>query len=325
METKIESLINNSKWVDSTKAYRIKQITQLYKHLFPKAKSFSFFNQAEQIYNYYKDMKQAAGTLRNKLFTVQSVIALIDNRKIIKQSTIDFFKEKVNIYVKETNNIKGNNYIDTDKWITFELYESLPGIYKKKILNEYDVLFDKNNKDLAYHRMLTNYLILVLYCKQPPVRAEWSKMYLDKSDKNNWYDVNDGIAYFNNFKNVKSMGEVVMVLEKDIREIINNYLSVVKPKNNLLINYINRNGIIEPFGKTMSFSLYMTRLLKQLTKKTISINTLRHVYETHIINQEGYNNLTINEKEAIHSKLLHRATTAQQYLRVPHSDEIENS
>ena len=46
------------------------------------------------------------------------------------------------------------------------------------------------------------------------------------------------------------------------------------------------------------------------------MNTLRHVYESHITSSPDYNKLSINQKKELHSKLLHSAATGADYNKI---------
>jgi hypothetical protein len=55
---------------------------------------------------------------------------------------------------------------------------------------------------------------------------------------------------------------------------------------------------------------------EQYFMKPLSINDYRHIWEISIQNDEHYNKLNLNDREALHKQLLHSMNTALKYNRV---------
>ena len=315
--------IDSSDWADRTKKNRKSFVINLKKKLDPSGKGYKFLNDFKKIKDYIYESENAS-TRKNKVLTIKSILTLIGENKMASK-----YDQLALSLIQDNETYKGNNIVDADKWISYEEMTKMPESIESDIKFVYDKLFltDKEINDLRsingkykYLRMLTDYIIAVLYCWQPPVRNDWCTVLLSSKlakKSANWYDQTRGIVHWFNFKNVKAFGARSFKLNAKVKNVLDEYLSILHfiiDDAEYLI-YLVGSKTIKPFTRE-GFSTYTSRLFSKYSGKKISINTLRHVFETHLINSPGYNQMTINEKKEIHDRLLHSYKTGQEYLKV---------
>ncbi len=317
--TSLVDAINKSNWADRTKKNRVSLIVNLKKELAPDDPGYKFLRDFDLVSKYVLASTKNPGTRKTKILTIKSILNLIEDKAASK------YDKLVNTLVSADDDYKGNN-IQVKDTISYEDLVGIPYtiegqinyVYKKTFLDykEVDELHTTKAK-MKYLRMLTDYVIAVLYCWQPPVRADWATVGLKHSKTQNWYDARKDIIHWNDFKNVKSFGARSFKLEPQVAEILSDFIGVadyIIPNMDKLLYIVSPNGESE-FTRE-KFSVYFSRLMKKYTDKKLSINSIRHIYENHIIKDPKYNQLTINQKRDIHERLLHKLGTAQSYLTV---------
>ena len=115
----------------------------------------------------------------------------------------------------------------------------------------------------------------------------------------------------NNFKNVATFGkQKIKVFDNDAK-IIRNYLKFLKD------NKVNSNKfILNYYLQVLEYSpdMYARNLTKKLLKSTgkkITMNQVRSSYETALIQSDAYKQMSNQEKDEAHKRLLHSTYTAQ--------------
>lgn len=284
----------------------------------------TFLTKYDVISRYINEMNASIGTKRNYAQALYSLAMNSDiNLSLKKKYTI--FSKKL---MDETAISRSNNTANEDKMIPYDEYQSLPGKQASIMIDKYKRVFAStrlidDDKRYEYLNDLTKYMTLALYCYQAPIRTEWSSVELDGSNGNS-YDEETGVAKFSKFKNVNSMGSVQIELRSEVKSIIDQYLKTLRSfarKLNFKVEYLlydvrPNKKIIQPFNPNY-FSQFVKNLLFDLTGKKLTINSLRHIYETHFINSDEYMTLTNAEKDAKHRELLHRTETAnREYYKV---------
>ena len=313
--------IEDSEWAERTKKNRINFIKTLKKAIEPGSNNYNFLKKFNLVSKYILDSTTNPSTRKTKILEVKAVLKLLDAKSANKYESL------VHTLVNDTEEYRGNNIAKPEnKTISYDELINIPNSIANDIIFIYDNLFLSNdeidklksmNAKHKYLRMLTDYIVMVLYCNQAPVRADWGVVQFKQSKTANWYDVTKGVIHWNQFKNVKTFGVQSFKLESNIKDILDDYISIL----NYLIDSPSRLlYLVSPSGyrefTRESFTIYFIRVMDKYIKKKISINDVRHCYENHIIKNKNYNKLTINEKKEIHNKLLHSYTTAQQYLTV---------
>lgn len=313
--------IENSGWAVRTIKNRIAFIKKLKADIDPDSNNYNFLKNFSIVSKYILDSSTNANTLKNKILTVKSILKLAGDK------SADKYDKLSNSLIEKSDEVRGeNNVIDESKWITYDEMINIPNIIADDIKYIYDKLFLSKDEITnlktttarhKYLRMLTDYIIACLYTLQPAVRTEWGITQFKSSKDANWYDVNRFIITFNDFKNVKKMGKVSWIINNPIREYLKEYITILNYiiDNPKYLLYMVSLKDAKPFTRE-TFAIYIARLLKKYTGKNISINTLRHIYETKIINSSDYNKLSINDKKELHSRMLHSSATAQDYNKI---------
>ncbi len=313
--------IQDSDWADRTKKNRISFIASLKNSIDPDSDNHNFLKNFNIVSKFILNSSKNPNSLKTKILTVKSILKLANDK------SADKYDKLANSLIEQSDESRGNNNIaDESKWITYNEMLNIPNAIADDIIYIYNKLFlsfDEidNLKTISakykYLRMITNFIIAMLYCRQAPTRTDWATVQFKPSKTANWYDMNKNIINFNDFKNVKKMGKMSWAITNPVKQYLKEYISV--------LNYIidNPTNLLYMIGaKTYkaftrdNFAIYMARLLKKYTNKNISINTLRHVYESFITSQPDYNKLSINDKKELHSRLLHSSATGADYNKI---------
>ena len=322
---KITKLMNDSGWSERTITARIAFVKSIKNHIDPDGNNLNFLKDFNAVSKFILDSTKNPSTIKTKILTIKAILKLFDDKAAMK------YEKLAHTVIEKADTYKGNNVAkDENKVISYEQMLEIPYIIEDNIKYVYDKLF-LSPKDIdalksinaknKYLRLLTDYIIAVLYCWQPPVRADYGVASLKQSKTENWYNANKGIIYFNDFKNVKSFGVQEFKLDKVIKDNLNEYISILdyifneSNKIPLRLLYMVGTKDYKEFSRE-KFSIYFSRIMNYYTKKKLTINSFRHCYENYIIKSPEYNKLTINEKKLIHNRLLHSWTTGQEYLTV---------
>lgn len=320
----IKNIIDKSSWADRTKKARISFITKLRDELDPNSKGLSFLKDYDLVSEFLLTKYTNPSTRKNKVLDLRAVLNLIKDDKTIKK--YDLLNQTL---INDNDEYRGNNIVkDKSKFIPYEQLLTLPKIIEDNIKFVYGKLFlshdeiDKLKSKQAkykYLKLLNEFLISILYTKEPPIRADWATVLLDKPFENeNWFDSKTGIIYWNVFKNVKGFGKQHWKLSNITLNNIKHYILVL----NYIINkpvyllYQLKTSLFQNFTRE-KFSTYFKTINEKYLHKPLTINDYRKIYESHIINTPGYNELSNDDKKKIHERLLHSTSTAQaDYLKI---------
>ncbi len=331
----IKKLIDDSKWADRTKTNRINFITKLRNELDPNSKGLKFLSDFQTVSTYLLKKYDNPSTRKNKILDIRAVLNLArDEQAIAKYDVLN------STLIKNNESYRDHNVVtDKDRFIPYDELLEVPQKVSDVIVHAYGKLFLSNEEidalktdqaKFKYLKALTDYITFCLYIKEAPVRADWGITFLnDESENNNWYDSVSNVINWNDFKNVKGFGKQHWKLNNATINNLDKYISILKhiiDKPDHLLYQI-KTTTYSPFTRE-KFSTYFKSINKKYLRKPMTINDYRHIYETHIINSPHYNELTTEDKQKIHDRLLHSAATAQSYMKVekPISlDEFEKS
>ena len=312
--------IEDSSWSSGTKKTRIGILNFIRKDLGIEDNNFDFLKDNKLVEKYILDRNKNPNTAFSKLVTIKNCLALIDKRTAAKYDNLaNKLTDKI-IEYKDNNKVDANKLLSEDYMIEipYIIGNEIKEIYGRIFLSEFEFKDLETNKNKCkYMKMLTDYIVSVFYLWQPPVRAEFGIMTLNKSDKHNWYDPKNKTVHYNDFKNVKSFGSKSFVLNKEVSDELTKYLKVLSfiTKDKDRVVYMFNTSYYKPFTRA-SFCSYFHNMLKRYTGRDLTINNIRHSFETNTINNKDYNKLTIGQKRAIHERLLHRWTTAAEYQQI---------
>ncbi|KAF1785664.1 hypothetical protein GQ600_12195 [Phytophthora cactorum] len=199
------------------------------------------------------------------------------------------------------------------KYISYQELMSVPQKVKKIIMDAYGEVFLSNNeltKRLAYLRLVFDYITLYLNVHYP-LRLVWPTVYLRKVDGGNYLQ---GIKlYLNDFKNVRLMGPQVIELDGSTMNLIARFLHFLSdslgqtPTKLLWRVYNNSPG---EYDNNSGFSSTISKIFVKYNGKPMSMNMIRHIVESHLIQSPTYAKLTNREKHDLHAKLLHSTFAA---------------
>ena len=319
----IKELVDKSKWADRTKANRISFITKLREEIDPNSKGLKFLGDFKAVTSYLLKKYENPSTRKNKILDIRAVLNLAaDQQALAKYDVLNSTLIKKNEEYRNDNTVK-----DADRFVPYDDVLDFPQVIADSITHAYGKLFLSKgdidalktpNAKFKYMKALTDYITIILYVKEAPVRADWGIAYLDeKSDANNWFDSNMGVIHWNDFKNVKGFGKQKWKLSNSTLSNLEEYISVLKniiEKPDHLLYQI-KTITHSPFTRE-KFSTYFKAVNNKYMKKPLTINDYRHIYETHVIQSPHYNDLTAEDKQKIHDRLLHSAATAQSYMKV---------
>ena len=320
----IKKIIDSSIWADRTKKARISFISKLRDELDPTSKGLNFLKDYDLVSEFLLNKYTNPSTRKNRVLDIRAVLNLIKDDKTIKK--YDLLNQTL---INDDEEYRGNNVVkDKSRFIPYEellilpkkIEDNIKFVYGKLFLShsEIDNLKSKQAK-YKYMKVLIEYIVSILYIKEPPVRSDWATVLLDHPfDNQNWFDSKKGIIYWNQFKNVKGFGKKEFKLSNITISNLKHYIEVLKyiidPNPGYLIYQI-KSSSYQQFTRE-KFSSYFKTINEKYLHKPLTINDYRHIYESHIINDPNYNKLTINEKRAIHEKLLHSVSTATEYVKV---------
>ena len=235
-----------------------------------------------------------------------------ENINTIKSYLIPFTVLCSKIYYYNENNVHKNLIENIEKINkTYEEDRDNNSINiedKNKLIINYDK--EELQKQLETLNNIEEQLIFALYTFIPPRRLEYSNMIIEENDINldNKYnyiiiDNNNPIKFvFNNYKTNKVFGKQIYYIDDDIKNLINEHISINnKKRNDLLFNYKSNN-----FGKKL------TNIFKKVYSENITVRWLRISYTSYIRKQ----NLTNNELKIVSEKMAHSLETNSKYNKI---------
>lgn len=244
-----------------------------------------------------------------------------DVKKVYYNKMIEF-RDKTNEKIKE--NKKTTKQVDN--WLSWKEVQTLPNLIKKEMDNLGDLTTKRKKK--RHFAFYMQYMVAVLYTRMPPIRLDYHKVKIIEDDNfdeedNKFYNFNyilvknGSISLFlNDYKNISKMGKIKLAYPKEVTKEILEWIQYLKDNNHRHDFLIYSTKGVNKLFSANAFGQYLNRIFKAYLKKDITINTLRHIYETEIITSRNYNKKSLKDKEKIHSKLLHSFKTAQEYVKL---------
>ncbi|KAL7678756.1 hypothetical protein Plhal304r1_c092g0171981 [Plasmopara halstedii] len=219
---------------------------------------------------------------------------------------------------KQNKAAKQDNELTPEEEKKYISYEELMSVSGKvaKVLNEtYGKIFLSRSefeqlakaKRTNYLKLVFDYITLWLNVHYP-LRLVWPR----------------NILHLYDFKNVRLMGPQTIQLDSTTMSLIKSYLefltnTVREQPSKLLWRIFNRQpGEYDYTSASNSFSQVISKLFMKYNGKPMSMNMIRHIAESHLIQSPTYAKLTNREKNDLHAKhstapwLLTRATTKSQ-------------
>lgn len=260
---------------------------------------------------------QMTASRESQVLTLNAICKIVKNRY---RDAFDYYNKVRAVISKINKDQKMNNEIPSDeeeKYISYDELMSVPTKIKNLIVQSYgklflshDELMTKTKKNQTeYIRSVFDYITVYLNVHYP-LRLVWPTVLTQAKDGENYISGNK--LYLNQFKNVRLMGPQVLDLDQPTMQLLSSYMSFLRktlgerPEKVLYRVY---NGNYEPYdyssNATGGFSQVLSRLFVKYNGKPISMNVIRHIVESHIIQSPEYARLSNKAKNAMHAKLLH--------------------
>ena len=258
---------------------------------------------------------------------------LIKKKYFPDTENFDWIKKSIEVIKK----IKSDDLSDSSKKLFFNALYSVshdPN-YHKEIFSFGKLIDDKVKENKVKPEKLKEYvslkelkkivplvtdlqdkLLISLYVLQPPLRNDYAGVKLLKKNKpyaerakGNYMVMRpkSWMFYLNEYKNVAQFGpqkyKYSTKFNPEIYKILLESYEV-NPREYLIEK---RAGYAMSDG---DISKRIPMITKKYINKTLSINDIRKIYETDLINSQQYKSMNFKQKEAEHRKLLHSFTTA---------------
>lgn len=231
-----------------------------------------------------------------------AIFSIARNIKISKNKR-DEYKCKMDLYNDKDNKIKGiQKNKDETKWCK---WEDLCNVFDKMPENTYEDIQDK--------------IIMGLYTKLDGYicRLDYGELQIVKDkpiDKTHNYLVNNKSGTYillNEYKTHKYYGQQMIPI-KNITLI--KLLNDIMNSGNIYVlsSYRNKN---KPLGSS-NLGKRIPIICQRYLNKPITLNTVRQIGETNNINNDEYNNMSINDKTKVHNKLQHSFAMGHYYAKV---------
>jgi hypothetical protein len=238
------------------------------------------------LYNYdgilEKIQKYKPTTQRNFIIAIVSVLKPI---KVMK-SMYDKYSKLLEEYNTE---LKTNNYkseTQKDNWID---QESVVKVYEKLYEDVYPILCNKkNNITEKDFNKITQLILLSLFVLNAPRRLlDYLSMVVVKKvskdmDKSlNYYDITNGIFYFNNYKTASTYNTQEVEVNDRLHELLKCYVNIHPEKltaKNQIYLLCNYDG--SKINNVSTLTRIFNNIFMKSVGKRISSNLLRNIYLT---------------------------------------------
>lgn len=277
---------------------------------------YASLSNVDNIMNKFILDSENVNTQATRIFHIIEFLKAIHNDDLLK-----LYNDKMKT-IKEASIKKQNDTSTRDRADRYETpLENLQTILLSK--NPYPN-FNIQGASLGMIRAYQDYILLVMYVLNPALRNDLHNLSIinkraDISETGNFLIVNPRALYIylNEFKNHKSMGSIRVDLTDYTKQLIRNLFKIYKQlklKPISLFNHVSKIRI-EPMTED-AIKKRVKFVSNQYFSKELSINDYRHLWEISIQKNDEYKNLNLNDREAIHKKLLHSMNTALKYNRV---------
>jgi hypothetical protein len=277
---------------ESTKKNYIQRINRLKKLYFPDDNDYKFIKKPNRLIKKINGSDYPASTKRDYYI---ALYAVNPNEK---------YKNEMYKFRDETNKKQGESTISEEKLINYDTMKNL-----KKIL---DIMPEDT------YTQVRDKLLISIYLLKPPIRNDLESVAVFKKDKVLDPNIKDSfnyiqkkenefIFYLNQYKTVKKYGAKKIIYSKsEDPQIYNLFKKIIKfNKPFLIVNDNNNNNLDDK-----QISALIIKIFENYLNKHVSINTIRHIYETELINSEEYKKMSMTQKKALHNELMHDFTTA---------------
>ena len=324
MEKQVRDLLSKRKIKATSKDTYVNRMRVLRKKLKYKSDNLDFLNNYDNVIRFIEKEYKTNSSIKGYYICIYSVIKDSNFEKNVKKiyyNKMIEFRNKTNEETKENKKTKKQH----DNWLDWKDVQTLPGLIKAEMDNLGKLTTKRDKK--KHFALYMQYMVAILYTKIPPIRLDYHNMKIIEDDdfdigdnkfiKFNYILVKNGLIslFLNDYKNFHIMGKIRLEYPKEVVKEILDWIQYLKD-NSHRHDYLIYSAKSTKLFSSNAFGQYLERIFIKFLKKEITVNTLRHIYETEIITSRNYNKKTLKEKEKIHSKLLHSFKTAQEYVKL---------
>jgi hypothetical protein len=257
-------------------------------------------------------------TRKTYFATVFSVIK--DNPDFTEQVKKTYHNKMLELRATITDKIGENKMSEKQEknWVEYSELQKVPDKIEEQLKK-----FKEGTDD--HFDLYQKWLIIYLNTNLPPMRLDLPtiKIFSEPSEfsKENYIIIKskkEVELYMNDFKNVKTFGKAKMTYPDIVSKEINKYLEYLKKYNYSCVDgdYLFFSPKTKKAYTQNYFGKFLPTIFQKYIGKPITINDIRHIYETTVITSPDYAKKTLKEKEQIHKKLLHNFKTAQEYVKL---------
>ncbi|KAG6948658.1 hypothetical protein JG687_00015336 [Phytophthora cactorum] len=256
------------------------------------------------------------------ILTLNALCKMTKNR--FKQ-IFDYYNRVRKELSKQNKSEKLDNELTPEeeaKYISYDELMAIPVKVKSDIIRQYgNLLISKGDFDVLHKSKRNDYLLFLFeYITRYlnvhyPLRLVWPTVRLEPVEGENYLQGNN--LYLNDFKNVRLMGPQVIDIDSSTMQLIKQYLQfLTDPLGQTLAKLLWRvyNGRAGEYdytsNKTGGFSQMLSRIFVKYNKKLMSMNMIRNIVESNLIQSPQYSTMTNRAKNDLHAKLLHSSYAA---------------
>ena len=259
------------------------------------------------------------------IVTLNSMCKMVKNRY---RETFTYYSAIRKELSKQNKAEKLDNELTPEeeaKYISYQELMAVPDKVKKMITDSYGSVFISASdyeqmskpKRADYLKLMFDYVALWLNVHYP-LRLVWPTIFLSpvEGDPAGVNYLQGNVLHLNAFKNVRLMGPQTLQLDSKAMALIKSYLLFLtntlgeQPKKLLWRLFNRRPGEYDYKKESSGFSKILSNLFLKYNGKPMSMNMIRHIVESHIIQSPDYAKLTNREKNDLHAKLLHSTMAA---------------
>jgi hypothetical protein len=192
------------------------------------------------------------------------------------------------------------------------------------ILSKKAPVFSSLENTISSVKVYQNYLLMRLYANEPALRNDYWGMKIvnkaaDINTEGNFLVLNPKVCYFylNRFKNANHLGPQRIPISKDTVKVIRDLMKLYKRTDiepEYLFNQFE-GGVVSPTSEDT-----MKKRIKYVANEyfgvPLSINDWRHLHEIQTQSSDKYKDMSYEEKQLAHRRLLHSMTTGLKYNRL---------
>lgn len=167
------------------------------------------------------------------------------------------------------------------------------------MINEDEInnLFDKYKNATTFDDR-QNYLLLLLYCKSPPLRLDWAECLVGEkmlSSTENCYSTSEANLYLRKYKTSEKYGNKCLKFSDEVNDYIKDFIKFRKDQG-IVSEYL----LLNPTTFTMMSRVNLSKNLSKLFGKSVGCNILRKYFVSNNIDANK-----VEEEEKLASAMCH--------------------